>query len=234
MASSARCSSGESRARTVIVFSVRVPVLSVAMTVTEPSASTAERRRTTALRDAIRSVPSASVNVRTAGRPSGTAATATATAKRRASSMRSMPSMPTPATMRITARAATQRAMRCPNWVRRRSSGVASASTPASIAGDPAHGRVRAGPRHDHPGNAPHRQRPGEDLLGDGPVDWYRLAGEHRFVHHQTLLAGQDAVGRDAVTRFHPYQVTGDELGSRDLSEARRRGGPTPAGRPAL
>ena len=46
-----------------MVFSVKVPVLSVAMTVTEPRASTAESLRTTALRSLMRSVPNAKVNV---------------------------------------------------------------------------------------------------------------------------------------------------------------------------
>ena len=69
----------------------------------------------------------------TAGRPSGTAATATATANRRASSKRSMPSTPTPATVSTTASAAIHRAIRCPKCSRRRSSGVRSASTAPSI-----------------------------------------------------------------------------------------------------
>jgi len=57
---------------------VSVPVLSVQMTVVEPSVSTAGRRRTSELARAIRCTPSASVMVATAGRPSGTAAIASA------------------------------------------------------------------------------------------------------------------------------------------------------------
>ena len=50
------------------------------MTVTDPSASTAGRRRTMALRRAMRVTPIASVMVITGGSPSGIAATAKATA----------------------------------------------------------------------------------------------------------------------------------------------------------
>ena len=65
--------------RTVISFFVSVPVLSEAMTVAEPSVSTAARCRTIALRRAMRCTPIDSTAVTTAGRPSGTAATASAT-----------------------------------------------------------------------------------------------------------------------------------------------------------
>ena len=68
--------------RTVISFLVTVPVLSEQITVTEPSVSTAGRRRMMACRRAMRSTPIASVIVSTAGRPSGIAATASPTAAR--------------------------------------------------------------------------------------------------------------------------------------------------------
>ncbi len=57
-------------------FSVRVPVLSEQMVVTEPSVSTAGNFRISALRFNIRCAPMASAIVTTAGKPSGTAATA--------------------------------------------------------------------------------------------------------------------------------------------------------------
>ncbi len=60
--------------------SVRVPVLSVARTVTDPRVSTAGRRRTSAWRLAIRYAPRARAMVTTAGRDSGMAATARLTA----------------------------------------------------------------------------------------------------------------------------------------------------------
>jgi hypothetical protein len=58
-----------------MVPSVRVPVLSVARTVTEPRVSTAGSRRIRALRAVIRRAPRARLRVTTAGRDSGTAAT---------------------------------------------------------------------------------------------------------------------------------------------------------------
>ena len=59
---------------------VSVPVLSVASRVTDPRVSTAGSDRTTAPRLLIREAPPASASVTTAGRESGTAATARATA----------------------------------------------------------------------------------------------------------------------------------------------------------
>ena len=62
---------------TVISFSVSVPVLSVQITVVSPSVSTEDRRRTSALRFAIRCVASASDSVTVGSSPSGTSATMT-------------------------------------------------------------------------------------------------------------------------------------------------------------
>ena len=56
---------------TIISISVSVPVLSEQMRATEPSVSTAGKRRTIALRAAIRWTPIASVMVMRAGKPSG-------------------------------------------------------------------------------------------------------------------------------------------------------------------
>ena len=63
-------------------FSVSVPVLSEQMAVTEPSVSTAGSLRIRALRRTMRCAPRARAMVTTAGRPSGTAATARLTAVR--------------------------------------------------------------------------------------------------------------------------------------------------------
>ena len=68
------------RTRTVIRFWVRVPVLSEQTTVAPPRVSTAGSRRITAPRRAIRETPIARVMVTAAGRPSGMAPTARATA----------------------------------------------------------------------------------------------------------------------------------------------------------
>ena len=68
--------------RTVISLRVSVPVLSEQMTVTEPRVSTLGSLRTKALRRTRRCKPIASTSVTTAGRPSGTAATARLTDSR--------------------------------------------------------------------------------------------------------------------------------------------------------
>ena len=62
-----------------------MPVLSEAMTVAEPSVSTAGSFRTIAPRRAIRCTPIASTSVTIAAKPSGTAATASATPNNSAS-----------------------------------------------------------------------------------------------------------------------------------------------------
>ena len=67
---------GVHAATTAVEPAVRVPVLSVASTVTEPRASTAGNERTIAPRRAIRRVPPARASATTAGSDSGTAATA--------------------------------------------------------------------------------------------------------------------------------------------------------------
>ena len=76
------------------------------MTETEPSASTAASRRTTALRSAMRRAPTASATVTTAGRPSGMAATARLTAVRNILRVGSPLATPTQKTAAHTTRAA--------------------------------------------------------------------------------------------------------------------------------
>ena len=72
-------------AATWISFCVSVPVLSLQMTVVSPRVSIASSRRMIAPRFASERPPSASAAVTVAARPSGTAATATATPSRNAS-----------------------------------------------------------------------------------------------------------------------------------------------------
>ena len=87
---------------TVMRFSVRVPVLSEQMTVTEPRVSTAGSLRMRAWRLSMRWAPRARAMVTTAGSPSGTAATAMLMAVRNInsqSSPRSRPRTKTTATM---------------------------------------------------------------------------------------------------------------------------------------
>ena len=64
----------------VISFWVRVPVLSVQITVVEPNVSTDESLRMSACRWIISRIPKARLIVTTAGSPSGTAAIASPTA----------------------------------------------------------------------------------------------------------------------------------------------------------
>ncbi len=73
---------------TTISLRVSVPVLSVQITDTDPSVSTAGSLRMMAWRRDMRCTPSARVMVSTAGRPSGIAATAMPTIARNASSVR--------------------------------------------------------------------------------------------------------------------------------------------------
>ncbi|ANB14428.1 unintegrated signal peptide [Sugiyamaella lignohabitans] len=61
---------------TVMRFLVKVPVLSLQITLTDPRVSTLGRRRIIAFSSAIRSTPSANVTVTIIGNPSGIAATA--------------------------------------------------------------------------------------------------------------------------------------------------------------
>ena len=76
---------GVQTSTTFIRFCVRVPVLSVQMKVVEPRVSTAWRLRTRALRLAMRCAPTARESVTVGSRPSGTSATATPMANRKAS-----------------------------------------------------------------------------------------------------------------------------------------------------
>ncbi len=117
----------------VISLRVSVPVLSEQITVTEPSVSTAGRRRTIARLRAIVRVPMASTMVTIAGSPSGMAATASPTTARKISSIgmsrRKWPnrnvSRPSATMNPVIWRA---------NWSRRRVSGVTSDCTsPTSV-----------------------------------------------------------------------------------------------------
>jgi len=78
-ATASRCPANTS-SRTVIWLRVGVPVLSVQIWDVLPSVSTDASRLTSAPRFASREAPIARVNVTTAGRPSGIAATANDTA----------------------------------------------------------------------------------------------------------------------------------------------------------
>ena len=195
-------------------LSVNVPVLSVAITVTEPSASTADRRRTTARCRAMRSTPRASATVSTAGSPSGTAATASATAKMIISGARDSPSASTPATPRPPASASTQVAMRRPSWSTRRSSGVCvTAISPSIVARRPI-ALDRAGAGDLEEGLPADDQRAAERLVSRRLVHGHRLARENGFIDHGAVGVDERAVGRHAVAGLEPDPVARDEVGA--------------------
>jgi hypothetical protein len=113
-------------------FSVSVPVLSTHITVMAPRLSTAARRLTSVPRRRMRSMPSASVVVATAGSPSGTAATASETALRSISSAGTPRSRPRPrAAAHAPSETPTNRRPVASSW---RSSGVAEVSVSATSA----------------------------------------------------------------------------------------------------
>ena len=95
---------------TVILFWVRVPVLSEQMVCVQPRVSTAESLRIIAWRLAILVTPSESTMVTTATRPSGMAATASETATIKVSSraVGSVRTLPTPWRMISTPKITTQ------------------------------------------------------------------------------------------------------------------------------
>ena len=117
----------------VIVISLRVsvPVLSVQTTDAEPNVSTDESRLTMARRRAMRCTPRARTTDRMAGRPSGTAATASDTPTSRTSTTseaRSMSEVSRMAATTTTAMATTSPPSRRPMWATSRCSGVRSSS----------------------------------------------------------------------------------------------------------
>ncbi len=116
---------------TVIWFWVKVPVLSEQITVVEPSVSTDDRRRISAWRAIISRMPNARVTVTTAGKPSGTAATARLTAMMNISSGGTPRSQPTRKTTPQMANVPQPSAF--PSWFNRLCSGVSSCCTDCSI-----------------------------------------------------------------------------------------------------
>ncbi len=101
---------------TVILFWVRVPVLSDAMTVVEPSVSTDGSVRTMAFRWAIRETPTLRATVRTMGSDSGIDATASATDVRNMSE-RSLPSRMPATNTKLTAPSTMSPILRSSLWV---------------------------------------------------------------------------------------------------------------------
>ncbi len=115
---------------TVSWFIVSVPVLSEAMQVQDPSASTATSLRAMTLRRAIRRAPMERATVSATGRPSGMADTESATT-RRSTSPPEAPRARSTAPMRRTA-APTTTAILLLNWRMRTRSGGAARSADAT------------------------------------------------------------------------------------------------------
>ena len=194
------------------------------MTLTEPSVSTAGRRRTRAWRCAMRRAPRASEMVTTAGRPSGMAATARLTAMRNISSGSSPRSRPVTKTRAQMAMAAT--ASQRPSSPRRRCSGVVWSATLLEELGDAADGRAHAG-RHDDAAGAPgghgraaeghvehvarrgglHVRQGGGDL-GDG----LRFTGQGRLVDAQRGRLHETQVGGDDVALLEEEDVARHDI----------------------
>ena len=211
---------------TVMRFSVSVPVLSAQMTVTAPRLSTADRRRTSVPRRSIRWVPSASVVVATAGRPSGTAATASEIALRAISSRGTPRRTPRP-------RAAAQAPSERPT--RRRP--VRSSCCSSGVGGEPvsatrartrpisvwrpvpvidrqagAFGDDRAGVHHvDAIAERPVQAGGHGDRLGHRDA----LPGERGLIDAQAVDLDETRVGRHVVTGLEDEHVTRHDRGGR-------------------
>ena len=146
----------------VISFFVSVPVLSEQITDAEPSVSTDESFFTIARRRAIRCTPSASTTDSTAGRPSGTAATAsetpTSSTATRSEAVR-MSAVSRIAATTTTAIAITAIPSMRPIRSTSRCSGVRCVFGAAEQAGDVAHLGRHPGRRHDRAARARARPR---------------------------------------------------------------------------
>jgi hypothetical protein len=195
---------------------------------TDPSVSTAPSARTTAPRRAIRLAPAASDSDTTAGRDSGTAATARLTAVTRTSSQGWPRSNPSPATSRLpaTARIASIR----PSPAIRRCSGGGGDPDAADQPGDRAVGAIGTGrDHHGGPGSVGHQgsgvdhgpairhRRPafhGSRVAGGR----HRLPGQDRLVDGQVVDGEQARVGRDQVALREHEHVAGNDLLGRDAA----------------
>ena len=184
----------------VISERVSVPVLSEQMTEAEPSVSTDESFLTMALRFAIRCTPIASTTDRIAGRPSGTAATASDTpSSRTVMTSAALRMSEISSTVATTTTAMTTTAMPSMRPIRPTSfcSGVGSSSVDLEHLGDRAHlgvhpgggdhgaaGALRdGGALEDHVEAIAERRRLGQrrGILEHG----FALAGQRGFLHAQ-------------------------------------------------
>ena len=225
--------------RTVISFFVSVPVLSEAITLAEPSVSTAARWRTIALRRAMRCTPIESTAVTTAGSPSGTAATASATPRISTSKMAEAPrtsSTTMIVTIITTAMATTTMPRSLPVRSSSRCSGVALVVRLFQESGDAAHLGAHPGRGHDRLAVPVGRRRAAEDhvvpiaerdVVGDrcGVLgDRQALTGQRGLGRLQRGRFDQPRIGGNGVAFLDENDVAGDDLGGRRCCVARRRG----------
>ena len=211
-------------------FSVRVPVLSEQMTVTEPSVSTAGSLRMRAWRLSMRWAPRARAMVTTAGRPSGTAATAMLMAVSSIncqSSPRSRPSTKTTATMTSAATASP-----LPNCSSRRCRGrlalhgLDQLGDAAQLGvhargGDGCHAAAVGDHRAhiDHIPPVAHGAGP-EVRSARAPGVFFhrlRLAGQGGFLDAQVDRLQQAAVGGHQRAGLQQHHVARHQLAGRDL-----------------
>ena len=198
--------SGPQTSRTSMRPVVRVPVLSVQITVVQPRVSTDDSRRTSAFRAAMRCTPRARAMVTMAGSPSGTAATASETEASTTSSQRHAAQRGTSAnTTATTARHRTSsvRPSACELPLQRR----LGRSAVDEQAGDVAHLR-------------PHPRR-----LDDGDA----AAGGHRGAAGRRGPAARPAARPRARDR-RPSRRAGSRRSGRTRSSAARA--PRPGARP--
>ena len=214
--------SGIQSARTARRFSVSVPVLSVQMTSIAPSVSTAERRRTSARRRAIRCAFTASVIVMAGRSPSGTFATAIPMANTAASKL----PPPRPRTSRVHAGAHPEGEDRDDphEAVHLALEGRRDAADRGREAGDPPELGRGARRVHDRAAAAlDDRRAGGREVarLGRGaaarvgigvPLDRGRLAREEGQVEPEPLGQHDPRVGGDPIALLEHEQIARHEL----------------------
>ena len=200
------------------MFSVRVPVLSVAMTVIDPSASTADSLRTTALavahplgtererqgehrREALGHGGNGDGDGEQEGFVEAVDALDADTGNCEHDGERGDPSGdPMPEVLES---ALERRAFGLDRTEHRR---------------DAAHRRLGPGAGDLDPGQPAHGERAREHVVAGGALDRHRFAGQDRLVDLEGVFAVQDAVGGNAITGLDPDQVAGNQHRGVELS----------------
>ncbi len=213
-----------------------VPVLSVQMTVVQPSVSTDESFLMSAWRSAMRWTPIASDSVTVGSSPSGTSATMMPTEKRK-------PSIERQAAEEVAedeeddsdARGDDRHELRdlAHLLLERAELGLDALRQLGDLAELRLHRRREddrlaaavgdRGPREHEVRHLDERQV-GVVVRRRGLANRLGLAGERRVVRAKLELLDQPRVRRDRVALFEHHQVAGDELGGRNLDRSCRLG----------